>query len=379
MDDLLAHSLLVVTGKGGVGKSTVAAALGLAADRRGLRAIVVEVAARGDVWRALGGPDADGAHAERAVSDRLDHISIEPQHALEEYLRRQMPLGALAPLLSHSRVFSTLTAATPGMSELLTIGKVWELAQHERRSRGARPYDLVVLDAPATGHGLAMLQTPRTFASVARVGPVAKKGRAIAAFLSDPRRTAVIAVSSAEEMSVTETIELRTQLRDASRPRPCARRRQRRCAASLLRARPAHAAARAALPRPARRFVLRRLGARSACADRQAAAEPAGSATRHAPVRVLLRARSNDAHAALAGAGAMSLADAIGRKARLHLHRLGWGRQDDHGGGHRGRARGARSTGRGGDDRSSASTRELTRARGARQRASPGRAAPLRR
>jgi anion-transporting ArsA/GET3 family ATPase len=212
MEALFAHSLIVVTGKGGVGKSTVAAALGLAADRRGLRTIVVEVAARDDLSRALGTSDAAGAYAEQAVSDRLHHISIDPQRAMEEYLRQQLPLGPLAALLARSRIFTALSAATPGMRELLTVGKVWELAQHQRRTRDSRPYDLVVLDAPATGHGLAMLQAPGTFAAVARVGPVAKQGRAVASFLSDARQTAVLAVSTAEEMPVAETLELRARL-----------------------------------------------------------------------------------------------------------------------------------------------------------------------
>ena len=214
MDDLFAHSLLVVTGKGGVGKSTVAAALGLAADRRGLRTIVVEVAARDDLSRGLGASDAAGAYAEQAVSDRLHHISIDPQRAMEEYLRQQLPIGPLAALLARSRIFTALSAATPGLRELVTIGKVWELAQHQRRTRGSRPYDLVVLDAPATGHGLAMLQAPGTFASVARVGPVATQGRAVASFLADPQRTAVVAVSTAEETPVAETLELRARLRE---------------------------------------------------------------------------------------------------------------------------------------------------------------------
>ena len=213
MDGLFAHSLLVVTGKGGVGKSTVAAALGLAASRRGLRTIVVEVTARQDVSRALAS-DMTGVYTELAVSDRLHHISIDPQRAMEEYLSERLPGGALAALFSRSRIFTGLTAATPGMRELLTIGKVWELAQHERRTRGAEPYDLVVLDAPATGQALAMLQAPRTFASVARVGPVAKEGRAVASFLGDPRRTAVLAVSMPEEMPVGETLQLRSRLRE---------------------------------------------------------------------------------------------------------------------------------------------------------------------
>jgi anion-transporting ArsA/GET3 family ATPase len=179
-----------------------------------LRMIVVEVAARDDISRTLSTSEATGAYAERAVGGPLNHISIDPQRAMEEYLRQQLPFGALAGLLSRSQIFTTLTAATPGLRELLTVGKVWELAQPDRRNHGAEPYDLVVLDAPATGHGLAMLQAPSTFAAVARVGPVAKQGREVASFLGDPRRTAVVAVSTAEEMPVTETLELRTRLRE---------------------------------------------------------------------------------------------------------------------------------------------------------------------
>ena len=213
MEGLFAHKLIVVTGKGGVGKSTVAAALGLVAGRRGLRTVVVEVAARDDLSRVLGMSDAAGVYLEHAVSDRLHHISIDPQLAMEEYLRQQLPIGAIAALLARNPIFTSLSAATPGLRELITVGKVWELAQPTRRARGSQPYDLVVLDAPATGHGLAMLQAPGTFAAVARVGPVANQGRAVASVLSDPRQTAVLAVSTAEEMPVAETLELRSRLR----------------------------------------------------------------------------------------------------------------------------------------------------------------------
>ena len=85
---------------------------------------------------------------------------------MEEYLADQLPVRALADLLVSSRAFTYLAAATPGMRELLTAGKVWELAQDRRRTPGAQPYDLVVVDAPATGHGVAVLAAPRTFAGV---------------------------------------------------------------------------------------------------------------------------------------------------------------------------------------------------------------------
>jgi len=204
--------MLVVTGKGGVGKSTVSAALGLVGARSGRRTIVAEVARRGDVASAF---DRAGAEPfeEIELAPGLFHISIDPQDALEEYLRDQLPRGPVADLLARSRVFGLLAAATPGMRELLTVGKLWELAQLDRRTPGAGAYDLVVVDAPATGHGLAVLTAPRTFAAAAGSGPVARQGKRIDATLSDPTLTAVLAVARAEELAVTETGELRAALR----------------------------------------------------------------------------------------------------------------------------------------------------------------------
>ena len=199
----------MVTGKGGVGKTTVAAALGLVAARRGQRTIVAEVARRDDVSRALGG----GGIQEEELAPGLHHLSIDPERAMELYLTDQLP-SALAELLASSRTFTYMAAATPGMRELLTVGKVWELAQEDRRAPGARPYDLVVLDAPATGHGVAILSAPRTFARTARVGRIARQGRTIDAMVTDPARTGVIAVARPEEMPVTETLSLQDALRD---------------------------------------------------------------------------------------------------------------------------------------------------------------------
>jgi len=215
MQDLLAKPLLVVTGKGGVGKSTVAAALGMAAAARGRRTIVAEVAARDDVSRALAGAGAsDGsAFVERDLGEGLHHISIDPESALEEYVKDQLPRG-LSDMLASSRLFAYLVAATPGLRELLSVGKVWELAQPDRRTPGAHPYDLVILDAPATGHGVAILTAPGTFAAAARMGPVARQGGIIHEMLADPEQTAIIAVATAEEMPVNETLTLRDALRD---------------------------------------------------------------------------------------------------------------------------------------------------------------------
>jgi anion-transporting ArsA/GET3 family ATPase len=163
------------------------------------------------VTRTLG--RAPGHYAEDEVVPGLNHISIDPEAALEEYLLEQLPVP-LAEVLARSRTFTVFAAATPGMRELLSIGKVWELAQQARRTPGARPYDLVILDAPATGHGVAILEAPRTFAGAARLGTVARQGRTIHAMLADPARTGVIAVAAPEEMPVNETLALRAALRE---------------------------------------------------------------------------------------------------------------------------------------------------------------------
>jgi anion-transporting ArsA/GET3 family ATPase len=211
MADLLDKRLIFVTGKGGVGKSTVSAALGMAAARRGRRTIVAELSYQDRIARAFHGEDSHFTEVE--IGDGLWTISIDPQHALEEYLRIQIKVKPMADLLSGSKMFQYFAVATPGMSELVTMGKVWELVQKERRTKGASAYDLVIVDAPATGHGVGMLTSPRTFAEIARVGPIAGQGRAIHQTVTDGRHTAVVAVALPEEMPVNETLMLRDTLK----------------------------------------------------------------------------------------------------------------------------------------------------------------------
>jgi anion-transporting ArsA/GET3 family ATPase len=205
---LLDKRLLFVTGKGGVGKSTVATALGLLAARRGLRTIVAELASQSRMQQTFAHTSEQFREVELAPG--LFTISIDPHSAMEEYLT--VKTGALGHVLSSSRLFNALAMATPGLRELLTVGKVWELAQFHRRTRGADPYDLVIVDAPATGHGVAILRTPRTFADIARVGPIAHQGRVIASTIADHDFTGVVAVATPEEMPVNETLWLRDAL-----------------------------------------------------------------------------------------------------------------------------------------------------------------------
>ena len=139
-------------------------------------------------------------------------MSIDPERAKEEWLRYQLKSRTLAAVLGGSGVFQYLTAAAPGLTELVTMGKVWDLAQIEPRT-GGPGYDLAIVDAPATGHGLAMLRAPSTYANIARVGPVGRHAERIDSFMRDPAQTGVLTVALPEEMPVNETVEFERALR----------------------------------------------------------------------------------------------------------------------------------------------------------------------
>ena len=209
--NILDKRLIFVTGKGGVGKSTVAAALGVAAAREGKRAIVCEVAQQERMSRFF---ERQGVgYHETEISPNLFAFSIDPQRALEEYLLMQIRVKPVYDLMFKNRVFTYFAAATPGLRELVTIGKVWELAQLDRRVKRGAKYDVVIVDAPATGHGLGILRTPRTFSDIARVGPIKRQADLINEFVTDPELTSICAVAWPEEMPVNETLDLQRNLK----------------------------------------------------------------------------------------------------------------------------------------------------------------------
>ncbi|WCB94806.1 Putative ATPase [Baekduia alba] len=179
--------LVVVTGKGGTGRTTVAAALALGAARRGRRTVLAEVG---------------GASRLGLVDGTFDTVTIDPEAALEEWLGHQLP-RRLARLLARSGAFGAFVGAAPGARELVTIYQAWALGED---------YDTVVLDAPASGHGVALLRTPRTFADIARVGPIARQARTVADALADPAVCRLVAVALPGELAVAETLELEAQV-----------------------------------------------------------------------------------------------------------------------------------------------------------------------
>ncbi len=222
-----------------MGKTTIAAALGLEAAGRGLRTIVVELgdqrrlpglfadaASRADGRAGADSTDAGagadstqagagegaGAGEETALAKNLWSVTIDPDKALLQWLQT---LGGRVPgrVLASSGTFQYFAAAAPGAQELVIMVKIWELTRADRWRRRAQRYDLVVLDAPATGHALGLLHSPHTFGAIARVGPIFGQAERVRELLEDPAQTGYLAVTQPTEMAVGETLDLQSGLR----------------------------------------------------------------------------------------------------------------------------------------------------------------------
>ncbi len=197
--------LVFVVGKGGVGKSTVSAALALAAVRKGKRVLLVALDADDRIRSLFGSGNARGPQPTE-LAPGLFGMSVEGRSALEEYLRLIIPVRRVLSAIFESKVYQYFVAAAPGLRELMAVGKIWyEVDQ--------RKWDLVVVDCPATGHALQYLRMPKTAYETFSTGLVHREAKRVWNLLSDPTVTAISVVTAAEEMPANETLEICRQLR----------------------------------------------------------------------------------------------------------------------------------------------------------------------
>jgi anion-transporting ArsA/GET3 family ATPase len=208
--DLLDHRLLFFTGKGGVGKSTVTAATALLAAERGKRVLLVEVDNKGNLTALFEHPPV--GFEPRQVHPGVFAMQMNTEASLREYLKVQARVPVLGRLGPIARAFDFVANAAPGVKEILTVGKVcWELRES---LQGRAHWDLIVVDAAATGHVISQLDAPRAIQELVQVGPVRSQTDWMVELLSDPALTALNMVTAPEEMPVNETIELVARARE---------------------------------------------------------------------------------------------------------------------------------------------------------------------
>jgi anion-transporting ArsA/GET3 family ATPase len=211
LDELARRRFLFVTGKGGVGKTTVCAATALALAARGKRVLVAMCNTKERLSAMLGVGPIEEKVVE--VHRNVFAVNISPDVALYEYGHMTLKVKAVASAVFDNKVTRTFFRAVPGLYEWAMLGKAW-FHTTERHEDGGHRYDVVLLDAPATGHGLDMLRVPKVILDVVPPGILRRDAERAWEMFGDPTRSGVLAVTLAEELPVTETVELVSAIRN---------------------------------------------------------------------------------------------------------------------------------------------------------------------
>ena len=204
IDEFLAPKILIVSGKGGVGKTTVAAALALTAARNGRNVCIAEVDRKGSLPGLFKRPELTYEPSE--LLPGLWGLNIVPEDSLAEYLEVQYHMRRISKVFTSTHFVDFITTAAPGLKDILVLGKIWYLEQN-RGSGTKHDFDTIIVDAPAAGHMLTFFSAPMGLADAVRVGPVRRQSDWLVQMLQDPKRTRVHLVTLPEEMPVAETLE----------------------------------------------------------------------------------------------------------------------------------------------------------------------------
>jgi len=213
-EELLQKRLLFLSGKGGVGKTILAAGLGLCAARTGKRVLLVELDTIETLPRIFARPGETGPYREYTLAEGIRGLHVDGKSGLEEYLEMVLKSKRLTRRIFRSPIYQYFVNIAPGLKELMAVGKLWDLEQKTVARTGQPLHDLIIVDTPATGHTLSYLQMPITAAETVRKGFVNKEAQKVVDLLRDPIKTSFHIVTTLAEMPVNEALELRDKVAD---------------------------------------------------------------------------------------------------------------------------------------------------------------------